>query len=76
MWTAIGRDWKLPAEAIASRLAARASNGAIFCLHDGRGVAPEPDIRATLEAVRRLIPVLEDQGYHFETVSEILCPKN
>jgi peptidoglycan-N-acetylglucosamine deacetylase len=76
MWTAIGRDWKLPARGVVDRLASAASNGAILCLHDGRGVAPHPDIRATLEAVRRLIPVLQDQGYQFETVSEIICPKN
>ncbi|HVX65138.1 MAG TPA: polysaccharide deacetylase family protein, partial [Bryobacteraceae bacterium] len=65
MWTAIGRDWKLPAARVAGRLARAASNGAIFCLHDGRGLTPAPDIRATLEAVRRLIPVLQDQGYQF-----------
>jgi peptidoglycan/xylan/chitin deacetylase (PgdA/CDA1 family) len=76
MWTAIGRDWKLPAPAVASRLGAAARNGAIFCLHDGRGAGPRPDIGATVEAVRRLVPALQDKGYHFETVSEILCPKN
>jgi peptidoglycan/xylan/chitin deacetylase (PgdA/CDA1 family) len=76
MWTALGSDWKLPGTAVAARLAAAAANGAIFCLHDGRGVQPAPDIRATLEAVGRLVPELEDRGYHFETVSEILCPKN
>ena len=72
MWTEIGNDWKLPAEAIAARLSPAASNGAIFCLHDGRDVQVRPDIRATLEAVRRLIPELERRGYRFETVSEIL----
>ncbi len=76
MWTAIGKDWKLPAAAVARRLSAAAANGAIFCLHDGRGLAPRPDIRATLEALHSLIPELQDQGYHFETVSEIICPKN
>ncbi|HEX8983942.1 MAG TPA: polysaccharide deacetylase family protein [Bryobacteraceae bacterium] len=76
MWTAIGRDWKWPGERVAARLSAAASNGAIFCLHDGRNLTPHPDVRATLEAVRRLIPELRDQGYQFETVNEILCPKN
>jgi peptidoglycan/xylan/chitin deacetylase (PgdA/CDA1 family) len=76
MWTALGKDWKLPGTAVAAQLAAVAENGAIFCLHDGRGVQPNPGIRATLEAVGRLVPELEDKGYHFETVSEILCPKN
>ena len=76
MWTAIGRDWKLPAAGVAARLSAAATSGAIFCLHDGRDLKPEPDISATLEAVARLVPQLKDRGYHFETVSEILCPTN
>jgi peptidoglycan/xylan/chitin deacetylase (PgdA/CDA1 family) len=71
MWTAIGRDWKLPAPAVVARLVSAARNGAIFCLHDSRGTAG-----TCIEAVRRLIPSLLEKGYHFETVSEILCPKN
>jgi peptidoglycan/xylan/chitin deacetylase (PgdA/CDA1 family) len=71
MWTAIGLDWKLPAGAIAARLAAAASNGAIFCLHDAHA-----NIRETIEAVRRLIPELQSRGFQFETVSELLCPTN
>jgi peptidoglycan/xylan/chitin deacetylase (PgdA/CDA1 family) len=76
MWTAIGYDWKLRAEAIVERLTAGVSNGSILCLHDGRGLLVEPDIGATLEAVRRLVPVLLDRGYRFETVSRLLCPTN
>jgi peptidoglycan/xylan/chitin deacetylase (PgdA/CDA1 family) len=76
MWTAIGYDWKLKAEAIVERLTAGVSNGSILCLHDGRGLLVEPDIGATLEAVRRLVPVLLDRGYRFETVSRLLCPTN
>ena len=76
MWTVIGRDWKLPAEAILARLLRGAARGAIFCLHDGRELRPQPDVRPMLEAVRRLIPELRAQGYHFETVSELLCPRN
>lgn len=75
MWTAIGLDWKLPAPAIARRLLASAANGAIFCLHDGRATRPHPDIRETLEAVRLLIPELQERGFRLETVSE-LCLKN
>src|SRR5579871_6862738 len=47
MWTVIGRDWRWPAHRISRLLLKRASNGAIFCLHDGRGVTRTPDIRAT-----------------------------
>jgi peptidoglycan/xylan/chitin deacetylase (PgdA/CDA1 family) len=74
MWTAIGWDWKLPAGRIVERLRRAAGNGAIFCLHDGRDNRPHPDIRPTLEAVRRLIPELSARGFRFETVSQILCP--
>ncbi|MGD0201774.1 MAG: polysaccharide deacetylase family protein [Bryobacteraceae bacterium] len=76
MWTAIGRDWKLPAQAVAARLSRAAANGAIFCLHDGREAASHPDVSAAIGAVGRLVPELQDLGYHFESVSEILCPKN
>jgi peptidoglycan/xylan/chitin deacetylase (PgdA/CDA1 family) len=76
MWSAIGYDWKLKAEAIVERLTASVSNGSILCLHDGRGLLVEPDIGATLEAVRRLVPLLLDRGYRFETLSRLLCPTN
>jgi peptidoglycan/xylan/chitin deacetylase (PgdA/CDA1 family) len=76
MWTIIGRDWRLSAARIAERLLARASNGAIVCLHDGRAVQPAPDIRTTLEAVEYSIPRLQERGFEFLTLSQILCPKN
>jgi peptidoglycan/xylan/chitin deacetylase (PgdA/CDA1 family) len=74
MWTRIGVDWKLPEHRIVKRLAKGASNGEIFCLHDGRELATRPDIGATIAAVRQLVPILMSQGFHFEKVSEILCP--
>ena len=76
MWTVMGRDWKLPADQIERRVLAGAENGAIICLHDGRGVSADPDIGATLKAVGRLIPVLQSRGFTFETVSQLLCPIN
>jgi peptidoglycan/xylan/chitin deacetylase (PgdA/CDA1 family) len=74
MWTRLGRDWSSRAEAIAERILAGCGNGAILCLHDGREMRERPDIRETVEAVRRLVPALMERGYHMETVSEILCP--
>jgi peptidoglycan/xylan/chitin deacetylase (PgdA/CDA1 family) len=74
MWTAIGYDWKLGADAIVTRLVRRVSNGAILCLHDGRELRPNPDATPTVEAVRRLVPLLLDRGYGLETVSRLLCP--
>jgi peptidoglycan/xylan/chitin deacetylase (PgdA/CDA1 family) len=74
MWTTIGVDWKLPVDEVVTRLLRGARNGAIFCLHDGRSIEARPDVRVTLEAVRQTIPKLIDRGFHFETVSRILCP--
>jgi len=74
MWTVIGYDWSLKADAVVARMASRVSKGAILCLHDGRELRARPDIGVTVEAVRRLIPLLLDRGYRFETVSRLLCP--
>jgi len=76
MWSVIGYDWKLRPEAIVGRVAAGTSNGAILCLHDGRELRVKPDIGATVEAVRCLVPLLLDRGYKLETVSRLLCPTN
>jgi peptidoglycan/xylan/chitin deacetylase (PgdA/CDA1 family) len=50
MWSVIGLDWKLSAEAIAHRILSRVRDGGIICLHDGRGIAADPDVTPTLEA--------------------------
>jgi peptidoglycan/xylan/chitin deacetylase (PgdA/CDA1 family) len=72
MWSTIALDWRCPAPAIVSRLLHGARSGAIFCLHDGRATRHRPDIAATLEAVRDLLPRLMDQGFHFERITDIL----
>jgi peptidoglycan/xylan/chitin deacetylase (PgdA/CDA1 family) len=74
MWTVLGLDWKLPARAICDRVLRAAGNGSIVCLHDGRACTASPDVQNSLEAVKRILPALLEQGYHFETVSQILCP--
>jgi peptidoglycan/xylan/chitin deacetylase (PgdA/CDA1 family) len=71
MWTAIARDWKLPASRISRLLLNESVNGAILCLHDGRELNSNPDIRATLEAVELVLPVLKERGFSFETVSQL-----
>jgi peptidoglycan/xylan/chitin deacetylase (PgdA/CDA1 family) len=74
MWSIIGRDWRLPAAAIAAGIISRVKPGDIICLHDGRGTLENPDISQTVEAVRRIVPALMETGYHFETVTDLLCP--
>jgi peptidoglycan/xylan/chitin deacetylase (PgdA/CDA1 family) len=74
MWTTIALDWKWPVDRVVSRLLGGAQNGAIFCLHDGRSTLARPDVQVTLETVRQLLPKLMEQGFHFEKVTDILCP--
>jgi peptidoglycan/xylan/chitin deacetylase (PgdA/CDA1 family) len=74
MWTAIGVDWKWPSDRVTALLDAGARNGAIFCLHDGRTIHPRPDVGVMLRVVERILPALIDRGYHFERVSDIICP--
>jgi len=75
LWTVIGYDWRLPAPKIAARVLDNASPGGIICLHDGRGVTPNPDISEAISAVKIIVPILKDQGYAFETVSDLITPE-
>jgi peptidoglycan/xylan/chitin deacetylase (PgdA/CDA1 family) len=74
MWTVIGYDWSRQTDEVVRRISERAGNGSILCLHDGRELRAKPDVGVTVEAVRRLLPMLSDRGYRFETVSRLLCP--
>jgi peptidoglycan/xylan/chitin deacetylase (PgdA/CDA1 family) len=74
MWSSIALDWKRQAPNVVSRLIDGAAPGAILCLHDGRVLEQRPDIGATLQAVRELLPKLMEQGFRFEKVTDILCP--
>lgn len=76
MWTVIAKDWKLDAPEAAARLLRGARNGGILCLHDGRELEIRPKTHQTAEALRIALPALLEQGFRFETVSQILCPKN
>ena len=76
MWTVIGRDWRWPAQRVSERVMKSAVNGAIVCLHDGRGVRPALDIGATIEAVEYTLPRLQERGFQFLTLTQILCPQN
>jgi peptidoglycan/xylan/chitin deacetylase (PgdA/CDA1 family) len=72
MWTVIGHDWRWSADKVSSYVLRRSTPGGIVCLHDGRGVEHKPNIQETLRAVKEIVPRLRDQGYKFETVSELL----
>jgi peptidoglycan/xylan/chitin deacetylase (PgdA/CDA1 family) len=74
MWSVIGLDWKLSAQAIAARILRDVRPGAIICLHDGRATRVRPDVGAMLESLPIIVSSLRDNGYHLETVSQLLCP--
>jgi peptidoglycan/xylan/chitin deacetylase (PgdA/CDA1 family) len=57
-------------ERLASRLAARASDGSIVVMHDGHHKDPRADRRRTVDATAELIPLLRRRGFAFDT----LCP--
>lgn len=72
MWTVIGFDWRWCADRITGHVLCHASPGGIICLHDGRGVERNPDIGETIAAVKKIVPVLRDEGYTFETVNDLM----
>ncbi|MGA2214186.1 MAG: polysaccharide deacetylase family protein [Bryobacteraceae bacterium] len=74
LWSSIALDWKRRTPSVLSRLIEGAVPGAILCLHDGRVIEPRPDIGVTLQAVRELLPKLIQLGFHFEKMTDILCP--
>ena len=75
MWTVVRLRLALAGRAHRpARLLSHCVQGAIVCLHDGRGVKTHPDIGATLTALRYIVPRLKDNGYAFETVSGVLSP--
>jgi peptidoglycan-N-acetylglucosamine deacetylase len=74
MWTVIGYDWNETVDRVVTHVVDGVCGGAILCFHDGRELRPRPDIGVTLEAVRRVVPLLLDQGYRFETLEDLLCP--
>ena len=63
-------NWYRPreADALARRLARKASAGDIIVMHDGHHVDPAPDRRYAIEATRQLVPALKARGYDFRAL--------
>ena len=72
MWSVASNDLRWSADRVARYVIEHASPGAIISLHDGRRIRPKPDISVTLAAVKRIVPILKDQGYSFEVISDLL----
>jgi peptidoglycan/xylan/chitin deacetylase (PgdA/CDA1 family) len=75
LWTVIAHDWEWDASAATEHVVGGASPGGIICLHDGRDTRPNPDVSVTLNALKRIVPRLQELGYGFETVSQIIMPR-
>ncbi|MFI0445732.1 polysaccharide deacetylase family protein [Actinomadura sp. 6N118] len=66
LWNVDTRDWHdHDARVIADRAVSKARPGAIILLHDVR--------RSSVEAVPRILQRLQDEGYTFVTVSDLLA---
>lgn len=70
LWDVMASDWKksITPEKITDKLLKRITDGAIICLHDGRGKNNAP--LKTIVALDRIIPILLKEGYKFETVDK------
>ncbi len=73
MWSASGKDWKLPtAEAIEQHAAAQIGGGDVILMHDGGHWRMGVDRAPTVAAAERLISRYRGEGYNFVTVAEML----
>lgn len=69
-WDVMAQDWsgKETADSICNKILRRAFPGAVICLHDGRGENGAPG--RTIEALKKAIPMLKEQGYEFRRIEE------
>ncbi|AJQ25877.1 polysaccharide deacetylase family protein [Pelosinus fermentans] len=72
-WSVMSRDWTNPGvDVIVERTVKKVKNGSIILLHDGDGITSQASRIQSVEAARRIIQILSEQGYTFVTVDEIL----
>ncbi|WP_082795292.1 polysaccharide deacetylase family protein [Alkalihalobacillus trypoxylicola] len=70
-WSVDSLDWQEePPEIIANRVINEVNAGSIILMHDGADW--DGNRTNTIEALRQIIPTLQEQGYNFVTVPELL----
>jgi peptidoglycan/xylan/chitin deacetylase (PgdA/CDA1 family) len=70
-WSVDSLDWQEdPPEVIASNVLDNVHPGAVILMHDGADW--DGDRTNTIESLRQIIPALQEQGYEFVTVPELL----
>ena len=67
-WNIDSQDWRKPGAGAIAEQVKSAWPGAIVLLHDGGG-----DRTQTVEALKKALPYLKDQGYRFVTIDELLA---
>lgn len=73
MWNVTGYDWEAPSsEYVERKVSSRVQGGDVILLHDGGHLAFGVDRSKTVEAVSRLIPYYQSQGYEFVTISRMM----
>ena len=69
IWTLDSEDWRLPGpDAIVENCTLGAYSGAIVLMHDGGGNRDQD-----LEALPRIIETLQEEGYSFVTINELMA---
>lgn len=58
-------------EKLASRLAARASDGSVVVTHDGHHKNPRADRKGTVGAMAKLVPALKSRGFTFGLLCDL-----
>lgn len=77
LWSIDSGDWRgLDARHIARNVLGRAQNGSIVVFHDSDEKS-RADRRATVNALKVILPALQALGYRMVTISELVeCPKD
>ncbi len=71
LWTVIIGDWSKNSTVnhLCQKLRTQVRRSAVICLHDGRGADNAP--LRTIAALESMIPYWKEEGYTFETISEL-----
>ncbi|WP_419804373.1 polysaccharide deacetylase family protein [Terriglobus sp.] len=71
-WSVIGHDWEWPRDRIAAHLLRHTEPGGIVCLHDGRDIRVDADLREMLAALETVLPIWRARGFRIGTVHELM----
>jgi len=75
-WSVSGGDWRTSStDKIVKKIVNNAHNGSIINLHDARRLKKNSHCQSTINAVAKIINALEERGYQFVMVPELLGMK-